>query len=109
MFRVDSEAGGNIISNTPGRPHDDRSGQPSFVCATNPVEFARIQKDILLRVLEVVQSAGAVWAIPVQMTYMNSVEAHCAHLVERPARDAPLTVKSDSYRLSPAALSFHRF
>jgi len=42
----------------------------AYVNAANSADFAAIQEDILFRCVEVVESSGAVWAIPSQVTYI---------------------------------------
>jgi len=43
----------------------------AYVDTVNGVEFGAIQEDILFRAIEIVESSGATWAIPSQITYLT--------------------------------------
>jgi MscS family membrane protein len=61
----------------------------AHVRAGTTAEFAAIQEDILFRVLEIIESTGAPWAIPAQTTYLSKEQL----VDEKKAAEAEETVR----------------
>ena len=43
----------------------------AYVKSSNGAEFAAVREDVLFRIVEIIESAGATWAIPAQTTYLS--------------------------------------